>query len=1004
MPELQLEAAWKIHKWDDVQQTLIQKAQAAKSANRISTYTGKLAHVSPQIKLMETRLAIIDGRYSDVEHLCGECIQLALNAWCNLPRPRLGLASHDSLLHLFHELIEVHESGQLLHESMQHSCARTYPDLRTVSHTWRERLPNDWDSLSKWDDIMRWREHVFLSVQKAFSSWGAADQISQLHDAPWTVGMLARVARKQGLVQVVQAMNLCSDEPKKCNDIRMNVNDAFSRLRERILAYVMNGDLSTHDKLNIVARTRAQAGLYLIKNTAMDLFYAEQRSELLRLKGLFLGVLGQYRDAHSSFSAATCACSTYGRAWYSWAALCDENSSMKLSSNLTNHLVENSFMCYLAAVECGYKPAFVCGLARVLRLLRLDKHQAELSQKFHKQMHGIPIPVWVPWIPQLILMLNLCDVRVVLFSLARALPQAVYYSLQPHLLSDVNHMLEPSSLRANQVISHIQMSNTRLAAELDTLRDEIVLGVKPSPAKELFYMMWSILQRCRGFSSETGCEGTWKVYQLLHKISTRHTGEPGFDFFHHRTSWGEMSASQDAAPNFIIRNGISTSGASNFASLQATMERLKQWIAILRSHSITPSCENSLFCTISKYQYERKYSECCYSGVFPRTPFVEIPGQYAHSFDKLRPELHLPFLKFEASNNIRIRRGRVLRHLAFIADQGRVRSLVPSVTSANYGHTSERVCQFFGIVDFALTQCSNAQRRRLRASPIASIQIAPHVQLSEDRWSWTSLHEVNESHSSMLGEDRDTQGVLEFGLIERSVTKLLDLNQPLRDTEHTVLRACYNRTCSTGIRADVLTTRMCANLDCMEAIWTYRRTFGMQLAIPSILGHILAVGNRNPHTTMFCQVSGRMSTVDFQPRLSLKSNELQLHLCEMPFRLTRNIERVLQPFLFNAVFKSSIGTILIALRHTLEPGGFLEPYLQLFLGDEHIHGCNPHVPVHVHILENMARITNRILKSAPPLAFPSCSACVETGLSNLVSHAIAPDNIATMPPLWQPWL
>lgn len=36
------------------------------------------------------------------------------------------------------------------------------PELKATLYTWRERLPNKWDSLKEWDDIFSWRTEVGL--------------------------------------------------------------------------------------------------------------------------------------------------------------------------------------------------------------------------------------------------------------------------------------------------------------------------------------------------------------------------------------------------------------------------------------------------------------------------------------------------------------------------------------------------------------------------------------------------------------------------------------------------------------------------------------------------------------------------------------------------------------------------------------------------------------------------------------------------------------------------
>ena len=135
----------------------------------------------------------------------------------------------------------------------------------------------------------------------------------------------------------------------------------------------------------------------------------------------------------------------------------------------------------------------------------------------------------------------------------------------------------------------------------------------------------------------------------------------------------------------------------------------------------------------------------------------------------------------------------------------------------------------------------------------------------------------------------------------------------------------------------VLATYVRATHDGFEGLWTYRRTFATQLAIPSILGFVLAIGPGGTQETMLCHHTGRVHFNDFRPAFSFSRSASSGSLPSsgsVPFRLTRNMERLLQPFLLHSIFKTTIGTILLAMRYTLEPGGLLEPYICLFVGAE----------------------------------------------------------------------
>jgi hypothetical protein len=64
-------------------------------------------------QMYEIYMAIVDGKHGDVEHHCNQCIQLALFKWTQLPPVATADCAHNSLLMLFHQLVEVHESCQV---------------------------------------------------------------------------------------------------------------------------------------------------------------------------------------------------------------------------------------------------------------------------------------------------------------------------------------------------------------------------------------------------------------------------------------------------------------------------------------------------------------------------------------------------------------------------------------------------------------------------------------------------------------------------------------------------------------------------------------------------------------------------------------------------------------------------------------------------------------------------------------------------------------------------
>ena len=93
-------------------------------------------------------------------------------------------------------------------------------------------------------------------------------------------------------------------------DCAMDVSDAFSKLREKILSYERGTELERTEGLN------------LINTTNLSFFDPYQISELFRLKGSFLTYLGGRSKANQLYCRAIQICPSYSKAWVSWGGLC----------------------------------------------------------------------------------------------------------------------------------------------------------------------------------------------------------------------------------------------------------------------------------------------------------------------------------------------------------------------------------------------------------------------------------------------------------------------------------------------------------------------------------------------------------------------------------------------------------------------------------------------------------------------------------------------------------
>ncbi|GLD94889.1 hypothetical protein PINS_up003514 [Pythium insidiosum] len=408
--ELLLDCAWKRGDWAGAKQLL--SATAAASSSMAEGIVG-----DPQTHLQRLYIAILDNeKRVAVDNLTNQTTQLALFHWQGLPRV-LG-RSHVALLHLFHQLVEVKESIQMMSD-IKHASQQlhTLPNLKPSINTWRERLPNKWEPILLWDDILTWRSHMFQVVKTTFS-WSDAQVLACMHDSPWSVIRLAHTARKQHLPDV------CLGALAKLYAIpAMDVQDAFSKLREQVsICYESSSDY--------------RGGLSILNNTNLDYFSLRQKAEMFRLKALFLEAMGDRAEANQTFSYCLQICDSYGKGWLSWGHYCYrlflERKELPFASQ--------TIACYLQAIHHRCNAARLM-IARVLWLLSMDdpNGNGSLVQSFETHGKQLPIWIWIIWIPQLLMALRRPEapqIRGLLRGLSAKFPQALYYTMRAFFLEN----------------------------------------------------------------------------------------------------------------------------------------------------------------------------------------------------------------------------------------------------------------------------------------------------------------------------------------------------------------------------------------------------------------------------------------------------------------------------------------------------------------------------------------------------------------------------------------
>lgn len=416
--DLLLECGWRVADWNTDRETL---DQTVKSVMDVPT---------PRRQIFETFLCLQGfgqekETLEDLSRLCDAGIQLALRKWHGLPQRFYN--AHIPLLHTFQQYVEFMEASQvyasLVTTNAQNLDVKSQ-ELKRVLQVWRERLPNTWDDINIWNDLVTWRQHAFQVINKVYmpfipilqqtNSGGNANSYAYrgFHEIAWVINRFAHVARKHGMSDV------CINQLTKIYQLpNIEIQEAFLKLKEQVKCHYQNpNELNT--------------GLDVISNTNLVYFATQQKAEFFTLKGMFLNKLNQRDEANKAFATSVQIDLNLPKAWAEWGMFNDrrfkENPSDMVYAN-------NAISCYLQAAGLYKNGKTRKLLARILWLISLDDSAGTLAQAFDNFRGEVPVWYWITFIPQLLTSLSHKEARLarqVLIRIAKSFPQALHFQLR----------------------------------------------------------------------------------------------------------------------------------------------------------------------------------------------------------------------------------------------------------------------------------------------------------------------------------------------------------------------------------------------------------------------------------------------------------------------------------------------------------------------------------------------------------------------------------------------
>ena len=189
----------------------------------------------PDAKIANGYLLIYDKKpTSDIEAVYAQAALCAMNRWKALPL--VSLRAKLPLLNTFQSVVELKESARIARDALGPQRNSTVQEVKQRLQMWRARLPNTWEDVRSWWDLIAWRQFVYSLVNTAYQPFESSNMSvvahTGHHETAWSINKLAHVARKHGLVQsCLKLLSLIYSLPN------IQVTDAFAKLREQAKCY-----------------------------------------------------------------------------------------------------------------------------------------------------------------------------------------------------------------------------------------------------------------------------------------------------------------------------------------------------------------------------------------------------------------------------------------------------------------------------------------------------------------------------------------------------------------------------------------------------------------------------------------------------------------------------------------------------------------------------------------------------------------------------------------------
>ncbi|KAF2204446.1 hypothetical protein GQ43DRAFT_387954 [Delitschia confertaspora ATCC 74209] len=976
--------------------------------------------------------------HQEFNRLCDESVQLSIRKWHQLPK-RITQA-HIPILQHFQQLVELHDASVIcnsLATTTQANLDAKSQELKLLLSTWRDRLPNFWDDINAWQDLVTWRQHIFNLINGVYIPLLPANQNNAtgnsfayrgFHETAWIINRFAHVARKHSLPEVcIQQLSRIYTLPN------IEIQEAFLKLREQAKCHYQN-------------RSELTSGLDVINNTNLSYFGQQQKAEFYTLKGMFLAKLGQKNEAHEAFGTALYFDIKLPKAWAEWGRYQD----MLFKEDPTNfEKAEAALSCYLEAASQFKNAKSRKLLGRVLWLLSLDNAERKLAEKFEEFKGDTPAWYWITYIPQLLGSLSRPEApiaRQILGKLAKTFPQALYCHLRTSredmvTLKKQTEMKEKAARQKQAVQGNVapkqgtpdaRPGSTAGAQQPASTNGETKPAssgtpdgvVKPegnsqgtpngtaAPANVLpVKKPWDHVEDIMAILKTAFPLLALSMETMLDQIQKNFRCPPDEDAYRlivallndglsyvGRTPQlyaQEVKLPQSTEQNItrfaesVLPPHIRKSFEADFVNKKPTMVEYISKLRIWRNRFEEKLDRRKRSVPLENYTHQLSEFR------FLKFDDVEVPGQYLQHRDKnsdfVRIERFVPDVDLVRGIGICHRRLKIRGH------DGSVHPFAIQYPAARNSRREERILQLFRIFNGILAKRKESRRRNLQFHLPLIVPITPSVRMVQDDPSYINMQGIYEDYCRRNGMNKDEPVLF-------TIEKLRALQPKTSEHANAVRLETFMAIQEKFVPSTILLDYFRATYPTFSDFWLFQRTFSYQLAALTFLTYVMHMNTRFPHKLSISRASGRVWGSELIPSMAVPKPML-LNPEMVPFRLTPNLQTLMGPLATEGIFAPSMMAIA---RCLIEPEGELEMQLSIFMRDEMTHwfmSQNKQLSAEV-LRETVQSNSEAIVKKAMMIgSFPGANnvpanqSCVD-----LVQQAVNPVKLSGMDPLWMGYL